>query len=169
MQKNPIATCLAFTFKRPIRRNQINSYGLDRFRRVEIKDKQLHINGMPVTLKGANRHEHSARNGHVISEAVKCLRDIQLMKQHNLNAVRTSHYPDDPRWYELCDEFGLYVVDEANIESHGLGRYEFPAYGYRMANILAEDPAWYEAHLDRIRRMVERDKNHPVHHHLVIR
>ena len=79
-------------------------------------------------------------------------RDIELMKQRNVNAVRTCHYPDDPRWYELCDEYGLYVIDEANIESHGMG------YGPES---LAKDPAWGPAHLDRIERMVERDKNHP--------
>lgn len=130
------------------------------FRRVEIKNKQLHVNGMAVLLKGANRHEHHAERGHVVTEA-DMLADIRLMKQFNLNAVRCSHYPDDPRWYELCDEYGLYVIDEANIESHGMGVYDFPEYGYRMSNILARSPDWLESHLDRIRRMVERDKNHP--------
>ncbi len=81
------------------------------------------------------------------------IRDIELMKQHNVNAVRTSHYPNDPEWYELCDLYGLYVIDEANIESHG--------YGDDVKNRLANDPAWKPAHLDRIERMVERDKNHP--------
>lgn len=130
------------------------------FRRVEIRDKQLHVNGVAVLLKGANRHEHHASRGHVVTEA-DMLADIRLMKQFNLNAVRCSHYPDDPRWYELCDEYGLYVIDEANIESHGMGVYDFPEYGYRMSNILARSPEWLESHLDRIRRMVERDKNHP--------
>lgn len=130
------------------------------FRRVEIKNKQLHVNGMAVLLKGANRHEHNATNGHVVSEA-EMLADIRLMKEFNLNAVRCSHYPHDPRWYELCDEYGLYVVDEANIESHGIGVYDFPEYGFRMSNILARSPEWLESHLDRVRRMVERDKNHP--------
>ena len=81
------------------------------------------------------------------------IRDLELMKQHNVNAVRTSHYPNDPQWYELCDQYGIYVIDEANIESHG--------YGDDPKNRLANDPAWKTAHLDRIERMVERDKNHP--------
>lgn len=130
------------------------------FRRVEIKNKQLHVNGVPILLKGANRHEHHPERGHVVSEA-DMVADIRLMKQFNLNAVRCSHYPDDPRWYELCDEYGLYVIDEANIESHGMGTYDFPEYGYRMNSSLARSPDWLESHLDRIKRMVERDKNHP--------
>jgi beta-galactosidase len=120
------------------------------FRRSEIKNGQLLVNGVPVLLKGVNRHEHDPLTGHVISEE-SMRRDIELMKQANINAVRTCHYPDDPRWYELCDVYGLYVVDEANIESHGLG------YGPKS---LAKDPAWGPAHLDRVVRMVERDKNH---------
>ncbi len=122
------------------------------FRRVEIKDAQLHVNGVPVTLKGTNRHEHDPDRGHVISEELM-LRDIELMKEANINAVRTSHYPNDPRWYELCDEHGLYVVDEANIESHG--------YGYEPEITLGNRPEWIGPHLDRTIRMVERDKNHP--------
>ncbi|MEM9352101.1 MAG: glycoside hydrolase family 2 TIM barrel-domain containing protein [Planctomycetota bacterium] len=121
------------------------------FRSVEIKDGLLHMNGQPVTLKGVNRHEHDPRTGHVVS-VESMVRDIRLMKQFNINAVRTSHYPDDRRWYELCDRYGLYVVDEANIESHGMG------YGPES---LAKDPAWGPAHLARVRAVVERDKNHP--------
>ncbi|RPJ01526.1 MAG: DUF4981 domain-containing protein [Candidatus Aminicenantes bacterium] len=121
------------------------------FRTSEIKDGHLLVNGAAVLLKGVNRHEHDPATGHVISEE-SMRRDIELMKQSNINAVRTCHYPDDPRWYELCDEYGLYVVDEANIESHGMG------YG---AASLAKDPAWGPAHIDRVERMVERDKNHP--------
>ena len=121
------------------------------FRTSEIKDGRLLVNGVPVLLKGVNRHEHDPLTGHVISET-SMRRDIELMKRSNINAVRTCHYPDDPRWYELCDEYGLYLVDEANIESHGMG--------YGPAS-LAKDPAWGPAHLDRVRRMVERDKNHP--------
>lgn len=121
------------------------------FRTSEIKNGRLLVNGAPVLLKGVNRHEHDPVTGHVVSED-SMRRDIELMKQTNINAVRTCHYPDDPLWYELCDEYGLYLVDEANIESHGLG------YGARS---LAKDPDWGPAHLDRIIRMVERDKNHP--------
>lgn len=122
------------------------------FRRVETKNAQLHLNGVPITIKGVNRHEHDPVWGHAVSEE-SMLQDIRLMKAANINAVRTSHYPNDPRWYELCDEYGLYVVDEANIESHG--------YGYRPEVTLGNRPEWIEAHLDRTIRMVERDKNHP--------
>ncbi len=121
------------------------------FRKVEIAGGQLLVNGVPVLLKGVNRHEHDPRTGHAVSEE-SMLQDIRLMKQFNVNAVRTCHYPNDPRWYELCDQFGLYLVDEANIESHGMG------YGDRS---LAKQPEWGAAHLDRTIRMVERDKNHP--------
>ena len=121
------------------------------FRTSEIKDGLLLVNGVPVRLKGVNRHEHDPYSAHVISEE-SMLKDIALMKASNINTVRTCHYPDDPRWYELCDEHGLYVIDEANIESHGMG------YGPKS---LAKDPAWGPAHLDRMRNMVERDKNHP--------
>lgn len=122
------------------------------FREVEIKNKQLLVNGQPILIKGVNRHEHDPDTGHYVSEE-SMRRDIILMKQHNINTVRTSHYPDDPRWYELCDEYGLYIIDEANIESHGMG--------YKPDVTLANRPEWKEAHLDRIKRMVERDKNHP--------
>jgi beta-galactosidase len=121
------------------------------FRTSEIKDGRLLVNGLSVLLKGVNRHEHDPLAGHVVSEA-SMRHDIELMKQSNINAVRTCHYPDDPRWYELCDEYGLYLIDEADIESHGMG------YGPKS---LAKDPAWGPAHIDRVRRMVERDKNHP--------
>jgi beta-galactosidase len=121
------------------------------FRTSEVRDGRFLVNGVPVRLKGVNRHEHDPVTAHVISEE-SMRRDIALMKQSNINAVRTCHYPNDPRWYELCDEYGLYVIDEANIESHGLG------YGTRS---LAKDPEWGPAHLDRVARMVERDKNHP--------
>jgi beta-galactosidase len=122
------------------------------FREVEVRNRQLLVNGQPVLLKGVNRHEHDPDTGHYVTEE-SMRKDIILMKQHNINAVRTSHYPDDPRWYELCDEYGLYLIDEANIESHGMG--------YRPDVTLANRPEWKEAHLDRIVRMVERDKNHP--------
>ncbi len=121
------------------------------FRKVEILDGVFHINGVAVLIKGVNRHEHDQFKGHVISEA-SMVKEISLMKQFNINAVRTSHYPNDERFYELCDEYGLYITDEANIESHGMyyGKYS-----------LAKNPEWMEAHVDRNMRMVERDKNHP--------
>jgi beta-galactosidase len=122
------------------------------FREVVIKNKQLLVNGQPILIKGVNRHEHDPDTGHYVSEE-SMRRDIILMKQHNINTVRTSHYPNDPRWYELCDEYGLYIIDEANIESHGMG--------YKPDVTLANRPEWKKAHLDRIQRLVERDKNHP--------
>jgi len=121
------------------------------FRKVEVRDGQLLVNGKAVDLKGVNRHEHHPTEGHTVS-VESMIEDVLLMKRFNINAVRTSHYPNDPQWYALCDKYGLYVIDEANIESHGMG------YGPES---LAKNPAWKEAHLDRTRRMVERDKNHP--------
>jgi beta-galactosidase len=121
------------------------------FRSVVIKNGQLLINDQPVYFKGVNRHETDPWTGQVISEE-SMIRDIKLMKQNNINAVRTCHYPDDPRWYELCDYYGIYLIDEANIESHGMG------YGEKS---LAKNPEWGPAHLDRMKRMLERDKNHP--------
>jgi beta-galactosidase len=122
------------------------------FRNVEIRDKQLLVNGKYVYLKGVNLHEHHPEKGHVVDEETM-RRDILLMKSNNINAVRTSHYPQPERWYELCDKFGLYVVDEANIESHGIG--------YDKDTTLADRQEWAAAHLDRTVKMVERDKNHP--------
>jgi len=122
------------------------------FRTSEIRNGQLLVNGRPILIKGVNRHEHDAITGHVISKE-SMLEDIKLMKLHNINTVRTSHYPNDPYWYELCDQFGLYVIDEANIESHGMG--------YHPDRTLGNNPLFEKAHLTRIQRMVERDKNHP--------
>jgi beta-galactosidase len=122
------------------------------FRKSEIKNGQLLVNGVAVYLKGVNRHEHDEFTGHVISKE-SMIKDIELFKQFNINAVRTSHYPNDPYFYELCDKYGIYVVDEANIESHGMG--------YRPERTLGNNPDWELAHLDRIQRMVHRDKNHP--------
>ena len=122
------------------------------FRRVEIRGGQLLVNGVPVLLKGTNRHEHDPDTAHVMSTE-GMIRDILLMKRHNINAVRTSHYPDVPEWYELTDRFGLYVIDEANIESHGIG--------YDPDKTLGNKPEWGKAHMDRTKSMVERDKNHP--------
>jgi beta-galactosidase len=122
------------------------------FRKVEIKGGQLLLNGQPILIKGVNRHEHDPQTAHFVTRD-SMLKDIQLMKRLNINTVRTSHYPNDPQWYELCDQYGLYLIDEANIESHGMG--------YDPEVTLANRPEWKEAHLDRVRRMVERDKNHP--------
>ena len=122
------------------------------FRTIEVKNGQFLVNGQPVLIKGVNRHEHDPLTGHVISKELM-ERDIKLMKEYNINTVRTSHYPTDPYWYDLCDRYGLYVIDEANIESHGMG--------YHPDRTLGNDPQWEIAHLTRIQRMVERDKNHP--------
>jgi beta-galactosidase len=127
------------------------------FRKVEIKEAQLLVNGMPVVVHGVNRHEHDDVNGHVPSKELM-LKDIQLMKQYNINAVRCSHYPNDPLWYKLCDQYGLYLVDEANIESHGMGA-EFQSW-FDKSKHIAYLPEWAPAHLDRHKRMLERDKNH---------
>lgn len=120
------------------------------FRTSEIRDGQFRINGKPVLVKGVNRHEHS-QAGRTVSKELM-LADIRLMKQNNINTVRNSHYPADPYWYELCDKYGLYMIDEANIESHGMG--------YGPAS-LAKDSTWLPAHMDRTQRMFERSKNHP--------
>jgi beta-galactosidase len=121
------------------------------FRRVEIRDGRFLINGQAVLIKGVNRHEHDEVTAKYVS-LESMLRDIKLMKQFNVNAVRTSHYPNTPVWYDLCDRYGIYVLDEANIECHH--------YGNNTGNRLTNDPAWQTAYLDRVERMVERDKNH---------
>jgi beta-galactosidase len=122
------------------------------FRKVEIRDGRVLVNGQAILFKGVNRHEHSPETGHTLDRALM-VRDIELMKQHNVNAVRTAHYPNVPEFYDLCDEYGLYVMDEANVESHG--------YGLGADNRMANDPAWQASHVDRVTRMIERDKNHP--------
>jgi beta-galactosidase len=122
------------------------------FRKVEIRDSLLWINGQRVLLKGVNRHETDPDTGHTISRDAM-IRDIRLMKQFNINAVRTSHYPNAPEWYALCDRYGLYLIDEANLETH--------AYGLNNRNRLTNDPEWEPIYMDRFERMVERDKNHP--------
>ncbi len=121
------------------------------FRTSEIRGGQLLVNGQPVLVKGVDRHEIDPLTGYVVSRE-RMLEDIRIMKELNINAVRTSHYPNDPQWYELCDRYGIYVVDEANVESHGMGYEELT---------LARVPAFAEAHLQRNSRMVERDRNHP--------
>ena len=121
------------------------------FRSVEIRDAQLLVNGQPILIKGADRHEMDPLGGYVVSRE-RMIEDIRIMKELNINAVRTCHYPDDPIWYDLCDRYGIYVLDEANVESHGMG------YGDRT---LAANPLFAKAHLERNMRMVLRDKNHP--------
>jgi len=122
------------------------------FRTSEVKNGQLLVNGKAILLKGVNRHEHDPKNGHVVTKE-SMLADIVDFKKHNINAVRTSHYPNDPYFYELCDIYGIYVVFEANIESHG--------YGYKVGETLAGEPMFKAMHMDRIQRMVKRDFNHP--------
>ena len=126
----------------------VESYDVG-FRKVEMLKGQLCLNGQPLLIRGVNRHEHHPEHGHVVNEQ-DMIEDIKLMKQNNFNAVRTAHYPNHPSWYELCDQFGLYVCDEANIETHGM----FPM------SRLAADPQWTHAFMSRYTQMVERDKNH---------
>jgi beta-galactosidase len=121
------------------------------FRQVEIKNACLLVNGQAVKIKGVNRHEFDCRAGRAITRE-SMIEDIRLMKQHNINAVRTSHYPNHPEWYALCDEYGLYVMDEANVESHGL---------WEKAYYTGERSEWKTAIVERNANMVERDKNHP--------
>ena len=121
------------------------------FRKVEMKNAQLLVNGQPVLIKGANRHELDPDGGYVISKE-RMIQDIQVMKQFNLNAVRTCHYPDNNYWYELCDQYGIYMVAEANIESHGMG------YGEKT---LAKRDDYTLAHMERNQRNVQRSFNHP--------
>jgi beta-galactosidase len=129
------------------------------FRTSELKNGNILINGQPVLFKGVNRHEHDPYSGHVISrESMR--KDVALLKQFNVNAVRTSHYPNDPYWYELADEYGLYLVDEANIESHGIGAANQGG-SYDPEKHPVNMPNWREAYLGRIENLYERDKNHP--------
>ena len=121
------------------------------FRKVEIKNAQVLVNGQPVLFKGVNRHELDPVTGYVVSMD-RMLEDIRVMKELNINAVRTCHYPNDPRWYELCDIYGIYMVAEANIESHGMG------YGDKT---LAKEPTYEKAHLERNESNIKIYKNHP--------
>jgi beta-galactosidase len=130
------------------------------FREVAIKNGLVTVNGKPITIRGVNRHEHDPETFHVISlESME--RDIRLMKQNNINALRTSHYPNDPRLYELADRYGLYVMDEANIESHQYMDWSNKHPDVRGTYQIGFDPAWEGAHVSRVMNMVERDKNHP--------
>ncbi|QAR30704.1 DUF4981 domain-containing protein [Ornithobacterium rhinotracheale] len=122
------------------------------FRTVEIKGPVFLINGVPVKIKGVNRHDANSQTGQVVSKQ-DMEKDVKLMKELNINAVRTSHYPNDPYFYDLCDKYGLYVMDEANVENHGMH--------YSADRTLANKPEWEKAHLMRISRMEQRDKNHP--------
>ncbi len=122
------------------------------FRDVRIEGGQLLVNGQPVLIKGVNRHELSPYGGYNVTRE-EMIRDIKVFKSLNINAVRTCHYPNDPQWYDLCDEYGIYVLDEGNIESHGMG--------YDPSKTLANNPLFAAAHLERDRRMVLRDFNHP--------
>ncbi len=135
------------------------------FRRIEIKTTDiiagngkpytlLFINGQPIKLKGVNVHEHNPETGHYLTEDIM-RRDFEIMKQNNLNTVRLSHYPQDRKFYELCDEYGLYVYDEANIESHGM------YYNLSKGRSLGNNPEWLKAHIDRVMNMYERNKNYP--------
>ena len=118
------------------------------FREVEIRDGQLLVNGRAIRFFGVNRHEHDPDRGRAVT-VERMIEDIKLLKQNNINAVRTCHYPDDPHWYDLCDKYGIYLIDEANLESHELRGY--------LSNVAT----WHYAFVDRAIRMVERDKNHP--------
>lgn len=124
------------------------------FRTVEIKNKQLMVNGKPILVKGVNYHEHNEYTGHYVPEEL-LLKDFELWKKYNVNTVRTCHYPQQERFYELCDQYGIYVIDEANIESHGMG------YDLRVGGTLGNNPLFMNAHIDRTMNMYERDKNHP--------
>ncbi len=123
------------------------------FRRIEVRDGQIRLNGRTVQFRGVNRHEWHPETGRSLDETTMRA-DVMLMKQHNINAVRTSHYPPDPRFLDLCDEYGLLVIDECDLETHG-----FALVNWR--NNPSDDPRWRPAYLDRIQRTVERDKNHP--------
>lgn len=124
------------------------------FRSVEMKNNQLCVNGKPILMKGVNLHEHNEYTGHHVTEDLM-LKDFELWKRYNVNTVRTCHYPQQERFYELCDEYGIYVIDEANIESHGMG------YGIEVGGTLGNNPLFMDAHVARTVNMYERDKNHP--------
>lgn len=140
-----------YTLNISLDRNQFITKNIG-FKRVEIKNSQVLINGKAIYFRGVNRHETDPYTGHVVSKA-SMLKDITLMKQNNINAVRSSHYPNDPYWLELCDTYGLYVIDEANIESHPLAISKDTQIGNEMS--------WLPAHMMRTKRMFYRDRNHP--------
>lgn len=155
---------LVMTVKENGKVNEIIPFNVG-FRRIEIKPIEqlagngkpyvcLFINGQPLKLKGVNIHEHNPATGHYMTEELM-RKDFELMKQHNLNTVRLCHYPQDRRFYELCDEYGLYVYDEVNIESHGM------YYDLKKGGTLGNNPEWLKAHMDRTINMFERNKNYP--------
>ncbi len=141
-------TITAYTANGKVAESTTTRFG---FRTVEASKGNILVNGKPVLFKGVDRHEMSPTGGYIVTRD-EMIRDIKEMKRMNVNAVRTSHYPNDPQWYELCDQYGIYVIDEANVEGHGMG------YGDRA---VAKDPQFNKAIKERARRMVERDKNHP--------
>jgi beta-galactosidase len=122
------------------------------FRKIEIKNGQLLVNGKAVLIKGTNRHEHDPLTGQYVTKE-RMLQDIKIFKENNINTLRTSHYPNSPYMYELCDQYGIYVIDEANVESHGMG--------YDLNVTLANNPKWLRPHWERNYRMILRDRNHP--------
>ena len=132
------------------------------FRNLEIKNNQFLVNGIPILMKGVNLHDHHEKNGHVVTEDL-LIKDLELMKKNNINSIRCSHYPKNPFFYRMCDKYGFYVIDEANIETHGMGTtnqgLEFSP--KRQEIHPAYIPQWKEMHLDRTKRMYERDKNYP--------
>ncbi len=132
------------------------------FRNLEIKNNQFLVNGVPILMKGVNLHDHHEKNGHVVTENL-LIKDLELMKKNNINSIRCSHYPKNPFFYRMCDKYGFYVIDEANIETHGMGTtnqgLEFSP--KRQEIHPAYIPKWKEMHLDRTKRMYERDKNYP--------
>ncbi|MGN1249830.1 MAG: glycoside hydrolase family 2 TIM barrel-domain containing protein, partial [Candidatus Spyradocola sp.] len=128
-------------------------------RAVSIENKTVKLNGAPIKFRGANRHDSSPVNGFAVTFD-EMLRDLTLMKQHNINAIRTSHYPNAPCFYELCDELGFYVIDEADVEMHGVVT-AYGAYSEDQFTLLADDPMFKKMVLDRVQRCVIRDKNRP--------
>ena len=122
------------------------------FREVEIRDAQIFVNGVSIKVKGVNRHEHDPDYGFTVPVG-RMIQDLELTKQANMNMIRTSHYPNAPIWYDLCDKYGIYLMDEANMESHGLS--------YGLNRLPGSDPKWREASVDRMASVVQRDKNHP--------
>lgn len=123
------------------------------FRKIELKGEVFTVNGVAIKFKGVNRHDYNPKNGRVVAKE-EIVQDIILMKQHNINAVRTAHYPNSPYLYDLCDEYGMYVIDETDLECHGFeltGDYAW----------ISDDPEWELAHVSRLERMMQRDKNHP--------